>query len=466
MMECFKVHADEIEGRIDPLYLKNKFILEDLQPQFKLVRLGSLLKCKVQYGANESAIDGNPKEDVRYIRITDIDEFGNLKNDDWKTSQNIEKKYELNESDILFARSGATAGKCFFYKNEYDKSIFAGYLIRFVFNEERVNPKYVFYYSQLKHYKLWVISIQRPSGQPNINSEEFKSFKIPLPPIEVQNRIVNIMNEAYKTKKQKETKAKKLLDSINDYVLDRLGIKLPELKDRMTYIIHAHDLKGKRLDAYYYQPKFKDIEGVIDRGKYKYGKLNNILEKLISGQRPKGGVSQIKNGIPSLGGEHVSEDGSIDMENIKYIPEEFHKNHLKSSLNKNDLLVVKDGATTGKIGIIPEDYRFNEVNINEHLFLLRCKDAINPYFLFSFLKSRVGQIQFNREITGGTIMGIVREAVEKINISLPSIPIQNKIAEEVKQRMLRAKQLQEEARKVLEETKEKAERIILGEEET
>ena len=465
MMECFKVHADEIEERIDPLYLKNKLILKDIQPRFKLVRLGSLLKCKVQYGANESAIDGNPKEDIRYIRITDIDEFGNLKNDDWKTSQNIEKKYELKEGDILFARSGATAGKCFIFKNEYDKSIFAGYLIRFVFNEEKVNPKYVFYYSQLKHYKLWVIFIQRPSGQPNINSEEFKSFKIPLPPIEVQNRIVNIMNEAYKTKKQKETKAKKLLNSINDYVLEGLGIKLPESKDKITYIIHAHNVKGKRLDAYYYQPNFKDFEGVIDRGKYKYDKLNNILEKLISGQRPKGGVRQIKNGIPSLGGEHVLEDGSINMENIKYIPEEFHKNHLRSSLNKNDLLVVKDGATTGKIGIIPEDYRFDEVNINEHLFLLRCKDAINPYFLFSFLKSRVGQIQFNREITGGTIMGIVREAIERINVSLPPIPIQNKIAKEIKQRVLRAKQLQEKAKKVLEEAKEKVEKIILGEEE-
>jgi len=465
MMECFKIYADEIEGRIDPFYLKNKLVLEDLQPQFKLISLGSLLKCKIQYGANESAIDGNPKEDVRYIRITDIDESGNLKDNDWKTSQNIEKKYILNDGDVLFARSGATVGKCFFYKNEYEKSIFAGYLIRFIFDEKKVNPKYVFYYNQLKRYKLWVISIQRPSGQPNINSEEFKSFKIPLPSLEVQNHIVNIMNDAYKIKKQKESEAYQLLDSINDYVLDELGIKLPELKDKMTYVVWADDVKDKRLDAYYYQPKFKDIEEIINGEKYKHDKLNNILEKLISGQRPKGGVRQIKNGIPSLGGEHILKDGSIDMENIKYIPEKYHKNHLRSSVNKNDLLIVKDGATTGKIGIIPEDYPFDEVNINEHLFLLRCKDAINPYFLLSFLKSKAGQIQFNRETTGGTIMGIVREAVERINVSLPSIPIQNKIAEEVKQRILRAKKLQKEAEKDIKEAKEKVERIILGEEE-
>jgi restriction endonuclease S subunit len=62
-------------------------------------------------------------------------------------------------------------------------------------------------------------------------------------------------------------------------------------------------------------------------------------------------------------------------------------------------------------------------------------------------------------------MGIVREAVERINVSLPSIPIQNKIAEEVKQRILRAKKLQKEAEKDIKEAKEKVERIILREEE-
>ena len=50
------------------------------------------------YGANEIAIDGNPQKDVRYIRITDIDDHGNLHNDDWKTAKKIDEKYMLEET--------------------------------------------------------------------------------------------------------------------------------------------------------------------------------------------------------------------------------------------------------------------------------------------------------------------------------------------------------------------------------
>ena len=132
-MESFVVYSDEIEGRFDPFYLRNWSIIEKPKIDFDLVPLGELLKEPIQYGANETAIDGNPDTDIRYIRITDIDEFGNLKDDAWKTTKNVEGRYILQEDDILFARSGATAGKCFIYKKEYSKSIFGGYLIRFKF---------------------------------------------------------------------------------------------------------------------------------------------------------------------------------------------------------------------------------------------------------------------------------------------------------------------------------------------
>lgn len=191
-------------------------------------------------------------------------------------------------------------------------------------------------------------------------------------------------------------------------------------------------------------------------------KLNEISEKLLSGQRPKGGVGQIKKGIPSLGGEHVLSDGKIKTGGLKFIPEEFHKTQLKSKIMKKDILIVKDGATTGKVGIIPEDYPFEEANINEHVFLLRVKEEINPYYIFSFLKSELGQIQIDRDITGGTITGIIRETTENIKIPLPPLPIQNKIAEEVKQRMQKAEQLQKEAKEDLESVKVEVEKIILG----
>ena len=96
-MECFTIYVDKIHERLDPLYLKSISVIQNINTKYQPVNMGTLLKEPPQYGANEPAIDGNPKENIRYIRITDIDEFGNLKNDDWKTAKNIDWKYLLTK---------------------------------------------------------------------------------------------------------------------------------------------------------------------------------------------------------------------------------------------------------------------------------------------------------------------------------------------------------------------------------
>ena len=186
--KCFVVNAGEIEGRFDPVYVQNMSKIRNLKTLYPLTPLGKLLIEKPQYGANERAVDGNPETDVRYIRITDIDDYGNLL-DDWKTAEAIHSKYLLEENDVLFARSGSV-GRAFVYKSNLGRVIFASYLIRFKFDLEKINPSFVLCYSFTKIYKLWLQSIQRTAAQPNINSKEFQSLEIPLPPLDVQNRIV------------------------------------------------------------------------------------------------------------------------------------------------------------------------------------------------------------------------------------------------------------------------------------
>ena len=132
-----------------------------------------------QYGANESAIKGDACKDVRYIRITDIDDNGELKDIDWKTAANIEDKYFLEDDDMLFARSGSV-GRAFLYKKEFGKAIFAGYLIRFKLDKSKILPEFLLFYTLTSLYKHWVRSIHRPSVQANINSQEYKGLIIPL----------------------------------------------------------------------------------------------------------------------------------------------------------------------------------------------------------------------------------------------------------------------------------------------
>lgn len=192
--KCFVVRAGEIEGRIDPLYVKNIPYFRSLKASYPLISLKELLIVKPQYGASERAVNGDSNADYRYIRITDLDDYGNLLDDDWQTAEEIDLKYLLEENDVLFARSGS-AGRAFIYKSIFGQSIFAGYLIRFKFDTDKVNPSFVFHYTLTKIYKLWVHSVQRTTIQANINSKEFQSLEIPLPPLDVQNRIVEEVNK-------------------------------------------------------------------------------------------------------------------------------------------------------------------------------------------------------------------------------------------------------------------------------
>lgn len=159
------------------------------ESKYPKVPLGSILREQPKYGANEPAVDGDPDRDFRYIRITDINEDGSL-GSDWVTAPNIDEQYILSEGDILFARSGATAGKVLYYKHEVGKAIYAGYLIRFRFNASKVIPLFVYDILCSNNYHQWASIIRGGSAQPNINAKQFSSYEIPLPPMDIQQKIV------------------------------------------------------------------------------------------------------------------------------------------------------------------------------------------------------------------------------------------------------------------------------------
>lgn len=254
--KIFIVKKSEINSRLDPkMALYNQSVQHSLYP---LVKLKSLLLSKPQYGANEAGLVREHKEQARYIRITDIDENGLISHDELgATVANIDDKYILNENDIVIARSGATVGKAYIHKQLPYKCVYAGYLIRFVVDSEKILPDYLFAYTQLSPYKEWVNAIQRPSAQPNINAEEYQSLEIPLPNLNKQQEIVEYINTAYVQKRAKEAEAQQLLDSIDGYLLKELGITMPEIKTEIgnrMFVVQRRELKGRYTPSLYKDP--------------------------------------------------------------------------------------------------------------------------------------------------------------------------------------------------------------------
>ena len=159
-----------------------------ISEKYKFSKLSDVVTEKPLYGAGEKGI--KKRSDIRYIRITDINEDGTL-NDDFVSAEKVDPKYLLEENDFLIARSGNTVGKTFLYKKELGKCIYAGYLIKFKLDTKKIIPEYLLYYTKSNIYKQWIASNQRANAQPNINSNEFLNSLIITPPIEEQNYIVN-----------------------------------------------------------------------------------------------------------------------------------------------------------------------------------------------------------------------------------------------------------------------------------
>ena len=151
-------------------------------PMFKLITE------KPMYGAPYSS---KPFDNsVRYIRITDINEDGTL-NADKVSADMYNNTYLLKENDFLIARSGNTVGKTYLYKKSDGPAIFAGYLIKFVIDEEKIDPKYLLLYTKSSIYKDWIKNNMRISAQPNINSQQYLQSPIIVPSKKVQREIVN-----------------------------------------------------------------------------------------------------------------------------------------------------------------------------------------------------------------------------------------------------------------------------------
>ncbi|MBP5422813.1 MAG: restriction endonuclease subunit S, partial [Paludibacteraceae bacterium] len=207
----FLVNRSDLEDRLDPKFNKNYSFIKSLKGRYTWVTLRDVSFNNGQYGANESAVEYK-KGDVRYIRITDIDEYGNLKQTDKKTASNIENAYLLKPNDILFARSGSV-GRCYIHKFLEEQAIFAGYLIRYFLNENLIDADYLFYYCNSNIYKYWVDTIQRPAVQANINAQEYRSMPIPLPPIVKQKDIVNHIYAIRQQAKQLQEEGKTILEN-------------------------------------------------------------------------------------------------------------------------------------------------------------------------------------------------------------------------------------------------------------
>lgn len=185
------------------------------------------------YGIGAPAV-GYDENKYTYLRITDINDDGTL-NKTALMSVDDEKAYDflLKENDIVFARTGASTGRNYFYDGEIKDMVFAGFLIKFSLDNEKVNPRFIKYYCLSQNYKNWIASSLTGSTRPNINEKQLSEMPIILPDRKYQDIAVRVLDAI--------TRKIELNNQINDNLLEQA---ITIFKDRFPKIEKGNDTIG------------------------------------------------------------------------------------------------------------------------------------------------------------------------------------------------------------------------------
>ena len=279
---------------------------KEFQGEWKKTKFGDIA-TGFDYGMNAAAknYDGVNK----YIRITDIDEASSTYTDKDIVSPDgiLTDNYLVNNRDILLARTGASTGKSYLYKQSDGKLYYAGFLIRA--NVTTHDPYFVFSQLHTHRYWRWVSIMSARSGQPGINSQEYSSFPIYTTSIEEESKIaklLSLLDERIATQNKIIDKLKSLIKGImvelQKQGIDRgtwkkisLGDVLSERNERNTNLYQVFSVsvsQGIVNQVNYLGRSF----AAKDTSKYNvvhYGDL--VYTKSPTGSFPYGIVKQSRN---------------------------------------------------------------------------------------------------------------------------------------------------------------------------
>lgn len=204
----------------------------------------------------------------------------------------------------------------------------------------------------------------------------------------------------------------------------------------------------ERIDVNPYKIEHIENENILDSNI----KIISISEGLRSQKDLTGGATPLganylKKGIKFIRTQNVQRN-TIDLSDVVYISDADNEKLTRSKLEEDDILLTITGADFGRIAPVRKSHL--PANINQHSVRLHFKDNINSYFISTYLNSKFGQSQIFKYSIGVTRPAIDYSAIRKIKIPIPSPEIQEYIGNKVR----RAEELREEAKKLKEDIEE------------
>jgi len=427
---------------------------------WEMVRIEDIA-LKIHYGFTESSTKTDTG--IKFLRITDIQDYKVNWNEVpyCRIDSSFANKYLLEEDDLLFARTGATVGKSFLIQGKIPKSIFASYLIRIKLSKQ-VSSKYVFYFFQSPDYWKQIGVKAMGIGQPNVNGKLLSNIRIPLAPKKEQHKIVEKIEEIFSDLDQAELAYLKILHQLNTYrqsVLNSAfnGDLTKDWRDTNISSTPAIDylkaVSEKRKIFYDKKIKVND-KSRVDKKNYEFVYSQNEriptwatakLDKLITIAGRIGWKGLKKEEYTTKGplflSVHCLNYGKyVDFRDALHISEVRYEESPEIKLRDNDILLCKDGAGIGKIGIIKQlPYK---ATVNSSILVIRSNEIFIPDFLYYLFKGPQLQEIVNERISGSAIPHLFQKDIKEFILNIPPIVEQQQIVQEIEYRFTIADNLE------------------------
>ena len=330
---------------------------------------------KGHYGIGAPAIPYD-KNKPTYLRITDINDDGTINFLDLKSVDDEDSnKYLLKENDIVFARTGNSTGRSYFYQKEHGDFVYAGFLIKFSIDPQKVNPKILKYYTHSQEYYNWVKSFDTGGTRGNINAKTFGDMPISLPKRCVQDKIVGILS-ALDSKIENNNKINANLEAQAQALFKSWFVDFTPFKDQPFVDSELGPIpQGWKVGTLF------DVANLHDRYRRP---LSSNQRSLMAKKYPYYGATSLMDFV---------EDYIFDGEYV---------------------LMGEDGSVVTEKGYPFIQYVWGKIWVNNHAHVLSGKDGFPTELLIPFLKT------YNIK---GLVTGAVQAKLNQANMAQIQIPI-------------------------------------------
>jgi type I restriction enzyme, S subunit len=291
----------------------------------------------------------------------------------------------------------------------------------------------------------------------SVNSPELLALPVPVPNLAVQKTIATMLMTAHEQRDARLAEAAALLASIDDYLLDELGIVLPPEADNSlanrTFRVKAHELGGWRFDPYHHRTYFQLFEDALECGQHPLWPLKSVYRSLVNGYDCR---DFIDDGLPYLKVAEVK-PFNLKIEAAETIPKKGVP--ARGLALKGDLLLTRKG-TFGDAALNRAEKPFA---FSSEVFRIRLNPSkLDGDYAEAILNSILLRTQFNRHSIGAIMGSLSQSIFGKVRIPLPPLEEQRRLAQHCLQIREQANSLEVQAAAELDNAKREIEAILLG----